>query len=591
MHDADVNPPDRASADTPLAALGDGASVLGGALVPDFLGPMPVGLGYFRLLQQPGQPLDGICLYANAAFERQWNQGPVRGRRIGELIPHILDSSAAALELFRRVAGGGGPERVEIHLGSVRQRCLIQAYSPHPGHVAWLQTVIDELRPGDSPRGIYDPNGKLLDLPSMLREISDGKLAEEALRISEERHRLLAEASRDVVWAMSLDGRVTYISPSVETLRGFTPDEAMRQTVDQILTPASQALSLGYYRALYAALQAGEPPPRFKGEQEYLCKDGSTVWTEVTAIPLLDSQGGFVELLGVSRDLSERKRHEIELRAAHRAAREQLEELVHARTLALACARDEAEEASRAKSAFLATMSHELRTPMTQIMGLAYLLADRLEDELSRDWLSKLRGASDHLLKLINAILDYSRLESSTLELACVDLDLPALLAQVEHRFRDAAREQGLDLAFELDAALPQRLRGDPERLEQVLGSLVSNAVKFSERGRVTVRVRQTDRHRGAVSLRFEVQDEGIGMSPQVQSRLGEMFRQGDDSLSRRFGGVGLGLALTKRLLMLMGSRFEWTSAPGQGSRFWFDLRLPLAMAPQDDADDPPSIT
>lgn len=590
MHDADVEPPDKASGETPPAPVGDGASLLAGALVPDFLGQMPVGLGYFRLQQQPGQPLDGICLYANAAFERQWNQGPVKGRRIGELIPHILGSGAATLELFGRVADGGGPERVEIHLGSVRQRFLIQAYSPHPGHVAWLQTVIDELRADDVPRGIYDPSGRLLDLPTMLRDINQGKLAEEALRISEERHRLLAEASRDVVWAMSLDGTVSYISPSVQTLRGFTPEEAMRQTVDQILTPASQALSLGYYQALYAAIQAGQPLPRFKGEQEYLCKDGSTVWTEVTAIPLLDSHGSFVELLGVSRDLSERKRHEIELLAAHQAAREQLEELVHARTLALARARDEAEEASRAKTAFLSTMSHELRTPMNQIMGLTYLLADKLEDEEGREWLSGLSSASAHLLELINAILDHSRLESSTLKLACAAVDLPVLLSRVERRFADAARARGLHLLFERDESLPERLMADPERLEQILSSLVSNAVKFSERGQVMVRVRETDRHRDAVSLRFEVQDEGIGMSAEVQSGLGETFRQGEDSLSRRFSGTGLGLALTKRLLMLMGSQIAWESAPGRGSRFWFDLRLPVAAEPDDDADRPKVI-
>jgi len=137
--------------------------------------------------------------------------------------------------------------------------------------------------------------------------------AEEQLRISEERHRLLAENANDVVWTMSLDGRITFVSPAVERMRGFTPEEAMNQPLDEILTPASAAISLGYWQELAARLEAGLPPQRFRGEYEYYCKDGSTVWTDVQVIPYVGESGQLIEILGVTRDISESKRHEAEL--------------------------------------------------------------------------------------------------------------------------------------------------------------------------------------------------------------------------------------------------------------------------------------
>jgi PAS domain S-box-containing protein len=164
--------------------------------------------------------------------------------------------------------------------------------------------------------------------------------AEEQLRTSEERHRLLAENANDVIWTMSLDGRITYVSPAVERMRGFTPEEAMNQPLDEILTPDSAAISLGYWQELAARLQAGLPPQRFRGEYEYYCKDGSTVWTEVQVIPYVGADGELIEILGVTRDISERKRHEA----------------------ALLQARDETEAANRALQAANAELGHRATT-------------------------------------------------------------------------------------------------------------------------------------------------------------------------------------------------------------------------------------
>ena len=266
--------------------------------------------------------------------------------------------------------------------------------------------------------------------------------------------------------------------------------------------------------------------------------------------------------------------------------RDHLEELVQARTRELAQARDAAESASRAKSAFLSNMGHELRTPINHIVVTGYLLARLIEDEEARDWLGKIQHASRHLLEIINDILDYSKMEADRIELAALDFDLQNLLEQAERGVRASAAEKGLELVCEVDPQLPMRLRGDPMRLRQVLVNLLGNAVKFSERGPVTLRVRQLGAHRGEVTLRFEVEDLGVGIAPEVQDRLFDLFNQGDNSSTRRYGGTGLGLALCRRLVALMAGDLGFVSTPGEGSTFWFSVRLPLgesAPAPAPD--------
>jgi|GEM_PF-2046751 len=207
---------------------------------------------------------------------------------------------------------------------------------------------------------LYDAEGRFIEILGITRDITEQKRIEEALRLSEERHRILAENTRDVIWAMQLDGTISYVSPAVEEVRGVTPEEAMRQPIEEILTPAAQAAAIGYLQQLIAALQAGERPASYRGEQEYYRKGGGTFWAEVTAIPILREDGSFVELLGVSRDIDERKRHKHELKLA----------------------RDAAHEASQAKSRFLAHMSHEIRTPMNGVLGMAQILA---QDTLTPD--------------------------------------------------------------------------------------------------------------------------------------------------------------------------------------------------------------
>jgi len=309
----------------------------------------------------------------------------------------------------------------------------------------------------------------------------------ETLRRSEERHRLLADNARDVIWSMGLDGTITYVSPAVEKVRGFTPVEAMRQPLDAIHTPDSQAIVIDYFNRLHAAIRAGRAPENFRGELEYLCKDGSTFWTEVMAYPLRGADGAFVEILGLTRDIDERKRYETMLQQA----------------------RDAADAANLAK------------------------------------------------------------IEAGRMTLQAAPFDLAALVTEAEAFFRQRALEQGLALTVTA-AALPRMVVGDAMKLRQVLINLLGNAVKFTAAGTVTLRVVPT----AGDAIRFSVSDTGIGIAPQEMARLFEPFGQTASGRQMQ-GGTGLGLALSRRFVRLMGGELTAESRPDQGSCFSFTLRLP----------------
>ena len=252
-----------------------------------------------------------------------------------------------------------------------------------------------------------------------------------------------------------------------------------------------------------------------------------------------------------------------------------LEKMVEMRTQDLIRAKETAETASHAKSAFLANMSHELRTPMNAIMGMTNIALRRAEDPKLRSQLDNINAASQHLLAVINDILDISKIEADRLTLELRDFNLGEVLESLTNLIGHEASDKGLKLSIELapeDASLT--LRGDPLRLGQILLNYSANAVKFTEQGSITVRIRQLEQALDTVMLRFEVTDTGIGLAPDVQARLFNAFEQADGSTTRKYGGTGLGLAISKRLAKLMGGDVGVESQPGAGSTFWFTARL-----------------
>jgi len=242
-------------------------------------------------------------------------------------------------------------------------------------------------------------------------------------------------------------------------------------------------------------------------------------------------------------------------------------------------ARDRAEAAARAKSSFLANMSHEIRTPMNAIIGLAHLLRRDAADDTQAARIDKVADAAQHLLGIINDVLDLSKIESGKFELEAIDFPIDPLLSRCCALVTDAARAKGLELVIDTDG-LPPTLRGDPTRLSQALVNLLGNAVKFTERGSVTLFARARAQDQRGVHLRFEVRDTGIGIAPERIGQLFSAFEQADSSMTRRFGGSGLGLAITRHLAQLMGGEAGVHSVPGAGSRFWFTACLPPAGAP-----------
>jgi PAS domain S-box-containing protein len=305
-----------------------------------------------------------------------------------------------------------------------------------------------------------------------------------------------------------------------------------------------------------------------QGEAKVLSSFGKDVWCEYRILPTL--LNGTDHLLIQFFDLTARKTAEAEL--IHH--RDHLEELVFARTAELALAKDAAEAGNRAKTIFLANMSHELRTPMNGVMGMIDLVLRRATDPKQIDMLNKSKGAAQRMINLVNDIIDFSKAEADRLPLEERNFSLNHLIDDAIAMQDTTAEAKGLHLTREIPASFPDQLSGDAFRLRQILLNFLGNACKFSEQGTITVRVSAVEQDGDSVLVRIEVEDQGIGISPEQQATLFQAFTQVDGSMTRKYGGSGLGLIISKRLANLMGGDVGMVSQTGHGSTFWATIRL-----------------
>ena len=411
-----------------------------------------------------------------------------------------------------------------------------------------------------------DDVGKPFQYVSIRTDISLQKALKEQINYDKQFLQKITDNLGEGLYVEDEQGSCTFLNPYAEKLLGWKGEELIGQPLHD---------RIHFRNAQGAAVPADQCPIRqmslqglsFHSEEEFFIhKDGHFLEVEVTSVPIFE-KGRYLGVVGVFSDISRRKQIQAELNRA----------------------KEQADQASEAKSMFLANMSHEIRTPMNAIIGLSHLCLDTALNEEQRDYVQKIHGSGQMLLGILNDILDYSKIEAGKMTLERVPFSIADLIDKVWVFVHHQVQGRAITLHRLLDADVPPILLGDPLRLGQVLTNLLGNASKFTEHGSVQLHVKVLKRRVNKVELEFSVTDTGIGMTDEQLGRLFGAFSQADSSTSRRFGGTGLGLSISQRLVSMMQGQLAVESKEGKGSRFYFALSLPVGSereATQITADD-----
>ena len=511
-----------------------------------------LGYAVLRVIRAAdGQAVDAELVDANPVFLAAAGVSPpaVPGRAGFAAQGGSPLLTAELLGALAAVDSRGGERRLTAFVDDTEQWFELRVFCPEPGLVAVL-----------------------------LEDASRQKKLQLALKTETAFWKDVVEGFPGIFFMVRAQGQFVMWNRNMRACAGATEDEMPALSLLDLLTGADRPR----VSRLIADTLAGTST---EVELEFVSRAGSraTYSLSCQCVELL----GATYVISSGFDIAARKRLEkalldantaLEHKVAERTAeleqyRDHLEVLVEQRTSELAEAKHAAEAANIAKSAFLSNMSHEIRTPLNGILGMAHLLWSSGLNETQADKLAKLETAGSHLLNIINDILDLSKIEAGKFDLDDAPVHVDSLLDNVQSILSQRARDKGLSIRVATEV-LPPHLHGDPTRLKQALLNYASNAIKFTEQGGITLRVRADAETDATATLRFEVEDTGIGIPAEALPRLFSAFEQADSSTTRKYGGTGLGLAITRRIAELMGGEAGVVSVPGRGSTFWLTAVL-----------------
>jgi PAS domain S-box-containing protein len=383
-----------------------------------------------------------------------------------------------------------------------------------------------------------------------VKDISDRKIIEENIKESEKKYRDLVESANCIILRWDTQGRICFLNDYGLRFFGYQLEDIIGSYILDTFV-SSKDVSGEDLRNMIAEICC--TPEKYQlNENENICKDGRRVWVTWSNKPIYDDQGKLIEILSVGTDITDRKQAEKELQSA----------------------KEVADTANRAKSEFLANMSHELRTPLNGILGYAQILKRGYDPDKHKAGLEVIQRSGEHLLTLLNDILDLSKIEAKKLELNPSEFDLPKLLQSITDIFQLQVRAKDVELIYQPLTTLPTTMYGDEKRLRQVLINLFGNAVKFTDRGSVSlsVSVHPCEPNHN-YKVRFEIADTGVGIDPDKLEEIFLPFQQAGDR-SRRYSGTGLGLPICQKIVEMMGGQLHVESRLNEGSTFWFEIEL-----------------